>query len=975
MIARGWSAPRARVQRVAAAAALDHPALRDHLMPRTVHIIGAGLAGLAAAVRLARARRDASSCTRRPAQAGGRCRSYHDRSHRHDHRQRQPSAAVGQSRRAGLSATRSARADRLVGPDAAEFPFVDLATSERWTLRINDGVVPWWIFDRERAACRARASSDYLALARLLLADAASRCGEVDRLRGPALRAAGAAAAAGGAQHRAAARARPRSRRAWCARRLLRGGQACRPLIARDGLGHALIEPALELSASSATCAVRLRHAAARARASRTARVAALDFGDDDDRARRTATRSSSRCRPGRGARWCPALTAPTEFRAIVNAHFRIDAAARTCRRSSAWSTARWNGCSPSRAGSSVTISAADRLLDTPREALARTIWREVAAVDRHCRRSCRRGRSCASGARPSPPRRSRTRNGPAPRRAWRNLVPGRRLDRYGLARHHRRCHSLRAAAPPIWSLQPSMMPMNHRHRADDRPTSRSRAGATASRAATDALLDAPAAGRPLGVRARSRRHHPGRIRAAAALSSASRSTPSSSARSRVYLRRIQGAHGGWPLFHDGAFDMSASVKAYFALKMIGDDIDAPTHARARARRSCARGGAAQSQRVHPRAARALRRDPLARGAGDAGRDHAAAELVSVPSRQDLVLGRTVIVPLLVLLALEAAGEQSARRHASTNCSSRTRSTRRRAAQGAAPEMVAGSSFFRALDIVLRALEPLLPKRLRKRAIDRRGRLRHRAAQRRGRPRRDLPGDGQQRDDVRRARLSAGPSAPRRSRARSVEKLLVVKDDEAYCQPCVSPVWDTGARLPRAARSRRRAGAVAQVEQRARLAQAAADARRQGRLGRQRGRTCGRAAGRSSTPTRTIPISTTPRWWRWRWTARRRCERGTDLSTRRSTRAREWIVGLQSKNGGWGAFDADNDLPLSQQHPVRRSRRAARSADRGRHRALRLDAGAARRDAPRTIRADARARSTICARRSTRREAGTAAGA
>src|SRR5207245_116081 len=37
-----------------------------------------------------------------------------------------------------------------------------------------------------------------------------------------------------------------------------------------------------------------------------------------------------------------------------------------------------------------------------------------------------------------------------------------------------------------------------------------------------------------------------------------------------VYLCRIQGSHGGWPLFHDGAFDMSATVKAYFALKMIG---------------------------------------------------------------------------------------------------------------------------------------------------------------------------------------------------------------------------------------------------------------------------------------------------------------------------------------------------------------------------------------------------------------------
>src|SRR3979411_1275273 len=59
-----------------------------------------------------------------------------------------------------------------------------------------------------------------------------------------------------------------------------------------------------------------------------------------------------------------------------------------------------------------------------------------------------------------------------------------------------------------------------------------------------------------------------------------------------VYLRRIQGGHGGWPLFHDGPFDMSASVKAYFALKMMGDAVDAPHMVRAReAIRS--RGGAA----------------------------------------------------------------------------------------------------------------------------------------------------------------------------------------------------------------------------------------------------------------------------------------------------------------------------------------------------------------------------------------------
>ena len=45
-----------------------------------------------------------------------------------------------------------------------------------------------------------------------------------------------------------------------------------------------------------------------------------------------------------------------------------------------------------------------------------------------------------------------------------------------------------------------------------------------------------------------------------------------------VYLRSIQGAHGGWPLFHDGAFDLSASVKAYFALKAIGDDHGCAAH-------------------------------------------------------------------------------------------------------------------------------------------------------------------------------------------------------------------------------------------------------------------------------------------------------------------------------------------------------------------------------------------------------------
>ena len=76
-----------------------------------------------------------------------------------------------------------------------------------------------------------------------------------------------------------------------------------------------------------------------------------------------------------------------------------------------------------------------------------------------------------------------------------------------------------------------------------------------------------------------------------------------------VHLRRIQGEHGGWPLFHGGAFDISATVKAYFALKMIGDDIDAPHMARAR-EAILARGGAHDAPMSSPRILLALyRRD------------------------------------------------------------------------------------------------------------------------------------------------------------------------------------------------------------------------------------------------------------------------------------------------------------------------------------------------------------------------------
>ena len=237
---------------------------------------------------------------------------------------------------------------------------------------------------------------------------------------------------------------------------------------------------------------------------------------------------------------------------------------------------------------------------------------------------------------------------------------------------------------------------------------------------------------------------------------------PSSSARSRVYLRRVQGAHGGWPLFHEGAFDMSASVKAYFALKMIGDPIDADHMRRAR-EAIRAHGGAARANVFTRTAACALRRHLLARRAGDAGRGDAAAEVVPVPHHEDRLLE-----PHRHRAAAGAASLKPRARNPKgvridelfLDPPEQARLTPR------APQQNRWwFAFFRGVDTLLRVIEPAIPQAHSQARGRSRGRLRGRASQWRGRHRRDLPGDGQQRADVRHARLSEGSSARAPSRA------------------------------------------------------------------------------------------------------------------------------------------------------------------------------------------------------------------
>jgi squalene-hopene/tetraprenyl-beta-curcumene cyclase len=370
-----------------------------------------------------------------------------------------------------------------------------------------------------------------------------------------------------------------------------------------------------------------------------------------------------------------------------------------------------------------------------------------------------------------------------------------------------------------------------------------------------------------------------------------------------AYLRRIQGAHGGWPLFRDGDLDVSATVKAYFALKMIGDDIDAP-HMR-RAREAVRARGGAERANVFTRIMLALfgfipwRAVPMM-----------PIEIMLLPKWFPFHLdkisywSRTVIVPLLVLMAKRpvARNAKGVRIDELFLGSPENLGPTPKAPQ----QKASWFWIFRGVDIALRVIEPLLLRRLpsHQRAIDR-------AVEWVGERLNGEDGLGGifpamansvMMFDV----LGLPESHPQRAIARaSVEKLLVVHEHEAYCQPCVSPIWDTGL----ACHALLEAGgerAVAQVKK-----------------------------GLDwLTPTQVLDVrgdwiarrpNLRPGGWAFQYAnphypdvddtavvamAMDRVQKESGRGDFRVAleRAREWIVGMQSDNGAWGAFDADNEF-------------------------------------------------------------------
>jgi squalene-associated FAD-dependent desaturase len=331
--------------------------------------VGAGLAGLAAALRLAESRRtvvlhEASG------HAGGRCRSYLDatlgcRIDNGNHLLIAGNAAA----MAYLEAI-GAR-DTLVGPAEPAFPFLDLATGERWTLRPNSGRVPWWIMSAQRRV-PGTIARDYMRAMRLKRARAGATVAATlpddtlfRRLWQPlAVAALNTEAEAGQAQllNRVVGES------------FGRGGAACRPLVPREGLSESLIDPALaRLKALGAT--VRFGSRLRGIEPSPTG-ITALDFDDgrvalDQGDAVVLAVTAPV------AARLLPELTVPDEFRAILNAHYRIAAPTGSplfiglVNGTAEW-VFRKNDVL------SVTVSAADRLMDRGAEELAGVLWQDV---------------------------------------------------------------------------------------------------------------------------------------------------------------------------------------------------------------------------------------------------------------------------------------------------------------------------------------------------------------------------------------------------------------------------------------------------------------------------------------------------------------------------------------------------------------------------------------------------------------------
>jgi squalene-associated FAD-dependent desaturase len=343
-------------------------------MPRTVHIIGGGLAGLSAAVDLAD-RGVATVVHEATDQAGGRCRSYDDA---------QSGMRIDNGTHILLSGNTAALGflarigglKQVTGASQARFPFSDIRpAARRFTLDLGAGMLPLWMFDPSRRAPDTQAR-DYLALARLMWPGKDRVLSDVLACKGPAYEQVMRPLLLA-ALNTEPAEASSKLVRAVVQGSIAKGGGACRPYLAPQGLSAAFVEPALAYLKNKGGV-LHFGHQLHRCVATGSA-VTGLDFGDGVVGVGREDAVVLA-VPPYAARSIIPELRGPDEFRAIVNAHFRIvPPRGAEPMLGILNGSAEWIFCFEDRI--SATISGADRFMQHTKDELARMIWRDVQCV------------------------------------------------------------------------------------------------------------------------------------------------------------------------------------------------------------------------------------------------------------------------------------------------------------------------------------------------------------------------------------------------------------------------------------------------------------------------------------------------------------------------------------------------------------------------------------------------------------------
>ncbi|MFY9288734.1 MAG: hydroxysqualene dehydroxylase HpnE [Alphaproteobacteria bacterium] len=338
-----------------------------------VHIVGAGVAGLSAALQLSLAGADVHLYEATPF-AGGRCRSFHDR---------ELDCRIDNGNHLVLSGNvaihdylfLSGALDTMGGPGEPIFPFMDLETGERWVSRMSKGIIPWWIFDKKRRVAGTK-PSDYLSMLKILMSSKNDTIAQrldtesvlYRRFWEPMVI---------GVLNTEAEIASASMLANVCLQSFAAGGRACIPLIPKIGLSESFVDPCLNVLQQNGTT-IHYNH---RLRGVQVegVQITRLDFGN-----------GSIEVPPGDWVvlalpAWAikdilPNLSVPNDFRSIINAHYKVQVPSNPAGFTGlVGGVAEW--CFVRDGVASVTLSCAERYEETPVRDMANAIWADLAKL------------------------------------------------------------------------------------------------------------------------------------------------------------------------------------------------------------------------------------------------------------------------------------------------------------------------------------------------------------------------------------------------------------------------------------------------------------------------------------------------------------------------------------------------------------------------------------------------------------------